>query len=77
MHDTHGRPIEEGDVVAANDWSRGGKRSAFKVVGLIPSSESCNLYGQHFHPQPPFMMTAKETELILKADGSLPPAPAK
>lgn len=80
MHDIHGREIHEGDIVAANDWTRGNdngkmKRSAFKVIGTTPSSTSCNLNVLGFVPAMTSgiqTVTAKETELILKADGTTP-----
>ena len=82
MHDCKGRLIEEGDVVAAKDYRRGhngppdhkGKRSAFKVIGTLPGSESCNMYCLAFGGTYGQLdtLSAKETELLLKHDGSTP-----
>lgn len=77
MHDCHGREIQEGDVVAAKHYSRGGKRIAVKVIGCNDTSDTCNIYCVPFqHTGELQLFTAKETELLLKADGNAPPPAA-
>lgn len=74
MHDSKGREIHEGDIVAGKDWMKGNRLSAFKVIGCCEGSESCNLNTVGFERIVVTTLSANETELILMADGTLPPA---
>lgn len=76
MHDKHGRAIAEGDVVVGNSWAHGNKPRAMKVVGCNEGTETCNLICISFEAQiPSITVTAKESVLILKADGTIVPQP--
>lgn len=72
-HDCKGRLIEKGDVLAASSWVHGGKKAALQVIGVSEGSDTCNVFAAHFDPRiPGSSFNAKETELILKHDGSFP-----
>lgn len=72
MHDKHGRAIGEGDIVVGNSWMHGNKPKAMLVIGGSEASTSCNLTCvlagfQSIH----HTLTAKETVLAVKADGTI------
>ena len=74
MHDVKGRLIEVGDVVLVKDWNSP-KLTVKKVAHCFPGSDTCNIgvfdfetrYGQQSY-------NAKDSEIVLKHDGTLPVA---
>lgn len=72
-HDKHGRKIEEGDVIVARHWVHG-REAACLVMGVCEGAETCNLTVQSVQAPlaAPQTITAKETEILLKRDGSKP-----
>ncbi len=75
-HDMHGRLIEKGDVVAAPAFYDRPKQAA-RVAFIYEGSDTCNLQVETFYPRDGRpTVTAKESELLLKHDGSIPELPA-
>lgn len=73
MHDKYGREVGVGDVVLAPGAWPAYKPEAVKVIGCASGTDTCNLVVVSFEPRVPVLtVTAKECELLLKADGSLP-----
>lgn len=71
MHDCKGRPVAEGDVVKVKTYN--GKSRVGVIVDCHAQSATCNLVVAMFSIAGPVMntaVTAKETELIVKADGT-------
>lgn len=80
MHDCRGRPIELGDHLKFKGYIGGAqKMTVGQVAALYPGSTTCNLMAAYlvpgYQPVQVATLTASETELVLKADGSEPPAP--
>ncbi len=74
-HDIFGREIQKGDVVLATCWPDAAP-AAKKVIAIAPGTDTCNLSLADFEPRLGAQnATAKETKLILKADGTEPAAP--
>lgn len=83
-HDKKGRLIEVGDHLqfdvcesydhAAAAWNK--RPTIGRVISITPGSESCNVQAVHlapgYWPLKQETITAKDTELVLKADGSEP-----
>lgn len=77
MHDRKGRLIELGDHVVFGAYMPGGLR---KTVGRVsetgPGNKTCNLTVAHlvpgYYPVQQATVTAAETEIVLKSDGSVP-----
>src|SRR4051812_23227644 len=83
-HDKKGRLIEVGDHLkfevcetydyAAAAWKK--RRTIGRAATVTPGSETCNVQAVHlvpgYWPLKTETITAKETELVLKADGSEP-----
>lgn len=73
-HDSKGRLIEIGDVVKCLKY--GGEKvskQVGKVSHIYAGTETCNLQVATFESREGFQtVTAKESELVLKADGSEP-----
>jgi hypothetical protein len=75
-HDIKGIEIEEGDVVVTNMYVHG-RNAAALVVGVIKGTDTCNLnvctvHAPNMNPQ---YVTAKESEILLKRDGTKPVLP--
>lgn len=85
-HDKKGRLIEVGDHLKFEVSERyDAARQAFdkrvtvgRATQVTPGSETCNVQAVHLQPSyfpiAQATLTAKECELVLKADGSEPPA---
>jgi hypothetical protein len=83
-HDRKGRLVEVGDHIKFNhseryDYARQAwdtRPTIGRVTTVMPGSESCNVQVVHllpgYWPIKPETLTAKDTELVLKADGSEP-----
>jgi len=76
-HDKKGRLVEVGDHVKFKSWADGAERlSVGRVFSVSPGSETCNVSVVHLNPGywpiSQACVTAKETEVVLKADGSEP-----
>lgn len=75
-HDKKGRLLEVGDHVKFKTWDGAHKLSVGRVFSVSPGSETCNVSVVHLQPGywpiAQACVTAKETELVLKADGSEP-----
>lgn len=75
MHDCKGRPVAEGDVVKFKDYKS--KVRVGIITDTTAQSDTCNLTVSVLTIaglQSNSAVTAKETELIHKADGSEPEA---
>lgn len=71
MHDKRGKLIEVGDVVIGRNWGSS-KDEALKVIGGNAQSDTCNLMCISYEPRVPVLtINAKDSLLIVKADGSL------
>lgn len=82
-HDKKGRLVEVGDHVKFKTWDGAHKLSVGRVFSVNPGSDTCNVSVVHltpgYWPISQAAVTARETELVLKADGSEPfepPAPS-
>lgn len=76
-HDKKGRLIEIGDHVKFKTWAEGAERLRVgRVFSVSPGSETCNASVVHLQPGywpiAQACVTAKDCELVLKADGSEP-----
>lgn len=83
-HDRKGRLIEAGDHLrfevsevydhAASRWSK--RATIGRVISVTPGEGTCNVQAVHlvpsYWPLKQETITAKDTELVLKADGSEP-----
>jgi hypothetical protein len=75
-HDSKGREIGNGDFVKGKAWAMA-SAEPLKVLKVVPDAQSCNLQCAAFDPRHGVVtMSANETELLLKADGSEPPPAA-
>lgn len=77
-HDRKGRAIEPGDHVAFTDWPNTPRVG--QVQRVHPGAETCNLELTALVPglvAVPRTVTAREAELVRKADGSEPAAAAE
>lgn len=75
MHDIKGRPVAEGDVVKFKTYT--GKIRVGIITDCTAASETCNLSVAVLSAAGLVVnsaVTAKETELVAKADGSEPEA---
>jgi hypothetical protein len=73
-HDSKGRVIEAGDVIIAKHWLHGNKPAACLVIGVTEGTESCNVQASSVHAplQQAGSFTAKEVEVVVKKDGTIP-----
>ena len=71
MHDSKGREIAEGDILAIKAWPTGHKNTAGKVIGIATGSDTCNCAVVGFDHATVMTVTAKETTLILKQNGEI------
>ena len=75
-HDCKGRLIEKGDVVRAR-YNEQDAYEAKIVKQVYEGSDTCNLTARGFDPfDGAASHNAKDCELLLKKDGSLPETPA-
>jgi hypothetical protein len=77
MHDRKGRLIELGDHLKFKVYAPEGQLNTIgRVSTMYPSNKNCNVMAAYLVPgyQPVQVMTltAGETEIVLKADGSEP-----
>lgn len=76
MHDKRGRLIEQGDFLKVEKF--GGPKVTKRIaeaVELMPGSDTCNLnvaFATAWNGIQIQLVTASETEIVLKADGSDP-----
>jgi hypothetical protein len=76
-HDRYGRLIEVGDHLQFPIYVEGASRLTIgRVAGVYPGSVTCNVIAAHlvpgYFPVQSATVTAAETTLVLKADGSIP-----
>lgn len=74
-HDRKGRLIEPGDYVKVKAGYPE-RLTVARVSNVTPGAETCNAQGAHlvpgFFPVQPLTFTARDCELVLKADGTEP-----
>lgn len=75
MHDCKGRVIEVGDHLKFKSFDKG-VATIGRVAAVYPGATSCNLGAVHlvpgYYPMQQATLTASDTEIVLKADGSEP-----
>lgn len=79
MHDRKGRLIELGDHLKFKAWDSSAQKERLtigRVGALHPGATSCNVTAYHlvpgYQPVQSATLTAKDCEIVQKADGSEP-----
>lgn len=79
MHDCKGRLIEVGDHLKLKAWDSSAQKempTIGRVGALHPGATSCNVTAYHlvpgYQPVQCVTVTAKDCEIVQKADGSAP-----